>query len=124
MVYVGPQGSGMPLQGTLDWDPCNPDPRDPGPWTSLQGPGDPGPKGICCKSRGAKIICYGLIYGIGTARLAIDLGVSRMQAQEFQSSFMHQGEIFKGALQRIARPCSAYTHKPIKLCVILCFCFG
>eukprot|EP00927_Polykrikos_kofoidii_P021323 TRINITY_DN20209_c0_g1_i2.p1 TRINITY_DN20209_c0_g1~~TRINITY_DN20209_c0_g1_i2.p1 ORF type:complete len:1747 (-),score=230.84 TRINITY_DN20209_c0_g1_i2:568-5808(-) len=39
---------------------------------------------------GAKQICYGLVYGIGASRLALDLGISRAQAQEFQTSFMRE----------------------------------
>jgi len=39
---------------------------------------------------GAKRICYGLIYGIGAARLASELGISRVQAQQFQESFMRE----------------------------------
>merc|ERR1719487_1692827 len=39
---------------------------------------------------GAKRICYGLIYGIGVTRLAAELGISCMQAQELQSSFMRE----------------------------------
>ncbi|CAJ1419974.1 unnamed protein product [Effrenium voratum] len=37
---------------------------------------------------GAKRICYSLIYGVGVARLAAELGISRSQANEFKSSFM------------------------------------
>eukprot|EP00928_Gymnodinium_smaydae_P031152 TRINITY_DN22959_c0_g2_i1.p1 TRINITY_DN22959_c0_g2~~TRINITY_DN22959_c0_g2_i1.p1 ORF type:complete len:2231 (+),score=367.58 TRINITY_DN22959_c0_g2_i1:34-6693(+) len=39
---------------------------------------------------GAKRICYGLIYGIGSARLAVELGISAAQAREFQASFMRK----------------------------------
>jgi len=39
---------------------------------------------------GAKRICYGLIYGMGAGRLAVELGISRLQAQEFQESFMRE----------------------------------
>lgn len=39
---------------------------------------------------GAKRITYGLIYGVGAGRLAVDLGIRRSQAEEFQSSFMRQ----------------------------------
>jgi len=39
---------------------------------------------------GAKQICYGLVYGIGSGRLAAELGISRAQAQEFQTSFMRE----------------------------------
>ena len=41
---------------------------------------------------GAKRICYGLLYGIGAGRLAVELGISRLQAQEFQASFMREYE--------------------------------
>ncbi|CAJ1405094.1 unnamed protein product [Effrenium voratum] len=39
---------------------------------------------------GAKRICYSLIYGVGVARLAAELGISRSQANEFKSSFMKE----------------------------------
>jgi DNA polymerase theta len=39
---------------------------------------------------GAKRICYGLIYGISAGRLAVELGISRAQAQDFQESFMRE----------------------------------
>lgn len=39
---------------------------------------------------GAKRICYGLVYGIGAAKLADELGISRTQAKEFQASFSRE----------------------------------
>lgn len=39
---------------------------------------------------GAKRICYGLIYGEGAARLASQMGVSFLQAQELQAKFMRE----------------------------------
>lgn len=39
---------------------------------------------------GAKQICYGLVYGMGSGRLAAELGISRTQAQDFQTSFARE----------------------------------
>jgi len=39
---------------------------------------------------GAKRICYSLIYGVGSGKLAADLGISRHQANELKASFMKE----------------------------------
>lgn len=39
---------------------------------------------------GAKRICYSLIYGVGSGKLAPDLGISRHQANELKASFMKE----------------------------------
>eukprot|EP00435_Cladocopium_sp_Y103_P020460 s2340_g5.t1 len=39
---------------------------------------------------GAKRICYSLIYGVGSGKLAADLGISRYQANELKASFMKE----------------------------------
>ncbi len=39
---------------------------------------------------GAKRICYSLIYGVGSGKLATDLGISRHQANELKASFMKE----------------------------------
>lgn len=39
---------------------------------------------------GAKRICYSLIYGVGSGKLATDLGISKHQANELKASFMKE----------------------------------
>ena len=39
---------------------------------------------------GAKRICYSLIYGVGSGKLAADLNISRHQANELKASFMRE----------------------------------
>lgn len=52
--------------------------------------------GKCCSDitpeerSGAKRICYSLIYGVGSGKLAADLGISRHQANELRASFMKE----------------------------------